>query len=201
MHVSTFLKQAKNQATKNGQHTHVDLWGKMPITSIEGYSYFINFTNDKAQWATVEGLKQKNEATQKVEDYISYLKTHGMTPEAIRCDKGEEFLNVELTNWLKGQGVIVKFTAPYSPSQNGVAERQNRTLVELARAMINAQKLPFWLWFQAITHAAYLCNRAYTKALEETPYQCWKNKKPNISHLKEFGAPVYVLKQYLTELQ
>ena len=142
----------------------------MPITSIEGYSYFINFTNDKAQWATVEGLKQKNEVTQKVKDYISYLKTHGMMPEAIQCDEGGEFLNVELTNWLKSQGVTVEFTVPYSPSQNGVAERQNRTLVELTRAMINAQKLPFWLWFQAITHAAYLHNRAYMKALEETPY-------------------------------
>ena len=64
--------------------------------------------------------------------------------------------------------------------------------------MINARKLPFWLWFQAIIHAAYLHNRAYMKALEETPYQCWKNKKPNISHLKEFGTPVYVLKQYPT---
>ena len=64
--------------------------------------------------------------------------------------------------------------------------------------MINAQNLPFWLWFQAITHAAYLHNRAYTKALEKTPYQCWKNKKPNILHLKGFGAPVYVLKQYPT---
>ena len=92
MHVSTFLKQAKKQATKNSQRTHVDLWGKMPITSIEGYSCFINFTNDKAQWATVEGLKQKNEVTQKAKDYISYLKTHGMMPEAIQCDKGE-FLN------------------------------------------------------------------------------------------------------------
>ena len=55
----------------------------MPITSVEDYSYFINFTNDKAQWATVEGLKQKNEATQKVKDYITYLKAHGMMPEAI----------------------------------------------------------------------------------------------------------------------
>ena len=91
---------------------------------------------------------------------------------------------------------MVEYTAPYSPSHNGVAERQNRTLVELARAMINAQKLPFWLWFQAITHAAYLHNRAYTKALQETPYQCWNHKKPNISHLKEFGAPVYILRQY-----
>ena len=83
MHVSTFPKKAENQATKNSQRTHVDLWGKMPIISIEGYSYFINFTNDKVQWATVEGLKQKNEVTQKVKDYISYLKTHGMMPEAI----------------------------------------------------------------------------------------------------------------------
>ena len=55
----------------------------MPITSIEGYSYFINFTDDKAHWATVEGLKQKKKVSLKVKAYISYLITHGMMPEAI----------------------------------------------------------------------------------------------------------------------
>ena len=87
-------------------------------------------------------------------------------------------------------------TAPYSPSQNGVAERMNGTLVELARTMISAQDLPEFLWEPAVAHAAYLRNRAYTEPLKEkTPYEIWMMKKPNVSHLREFGAPVWVLLQ------
>ena len=93
-------------------------------------------------------------------------------------------------------------TAPYSPSQNGVAERLNQTLVELAWVMINAHGLPWWLWFLAVIHAAYLPNRVGTKALaDKTPYECWKNNRPNVAHLRdvahlrEFGVLVYILRQ------
>jgi hypothetical protein len=79
-------------------------------------------------------------------------------------------------------------------SQNGVADRMNRTLVELARAMI--RDLPTFLWEYAVAHSTYLRNRAYTKSLlNQTPYEKWFQKKPNISHLQEFGAPVWVLLQ------
>ena len=71
----------------------------------------------------------------------------------------------------------------------------NRTLVELARAMITARSLPEFLWEYAILHAAYIRNRCYTKTLSITPYEIWFKRKPNISHLREFGAPVWVLLQ------
>jgi hypothetical protein len=75
--------------------------------------------------------------------------------------------------------------------QNGVAERMNRTLVEIARAMIRG--LPEFLWEYAISHATYLRNCVTNKSLKrQTPYKKWFGKKPNVSHLREFGAPVWV---------
>jgi hypothetical protein len=71
----------------------------------------------------------------------------------------------------------------------------NRTVVELARAMINKQDLPHFLWELAASHAVYLWNRSYTRPLDKTPYEIWKEKKPNVAHLREFGAPVWVLLQ------
>ena len=69
----------------------------------------------------------------------------------------------------------------------------NRTLVELSRTMITAKELPEFLWEYAVLHAAYLRNRSYTKHLQnETPYQGWHDTKPDISHLREFGASVWV---------
>jgi len=77
-------------------------------------------------------------------------------PQAFHCDKGQEFINNHLIQWLWKQGIELQMTAPYSSSQNGAAEHLNQTLVELARAMLFGQKLPAFLWEYAIQHAVYL---------------------------------------------
>ena len=99
-----------------------------------------------------------------------------------------------MQSWCQAQGIELQTTAPYSPSQNGIAEHMNHTLVELAHVMLIALDLPEFLWKQAVAHATYLRNHAYTKAVEgTTPYERWNNKKPNVAHLREFGMPVWIL--------
>ena len=72
----------------------------------------------------------------------------------------------------------------------------NRTLVELAHAMLMAADLPEFLWEPAVVHATYLRNLSYTKPRAKmTPYQLWNGRKPNVAHLREFGAPIWVLLQ------
>lgn len=103
---------------------------------------------------------------------------------------------MELQTWCAWQGIEIQTMAPYSPSQNGIAEQMNRTIVELARAMLNAQQLPQFLWEYAVAHAAYLHNHAFTKPLgNKTPYETWFKRRPDVSHLHEFGAPVWILLQ------
>ena len=182
--------------TKAGELTHIDLWGKYEIASIHGNQYYILFIDDATRYVTVHFLKRKDEAAKQVKEYLTYLKTQEKFPKAIRIDRGSEFLNQNLKPWFNENGLEIQTTAPYSPSQNGVAERMNRTLVELGCAMIKGQNLPEFLWEYAIAHAAYLRNRAYTKFLKDkTPYQEWFKSKPNVNHLREFGAPVWVMLQ------
>ena len=72
----------------------------------------------------------------------------------------------------------------------------NRTLVELARTILVASKLPEFLWELAVEHVAYVRNFAFTRARPDmTPYQAWHGIKPDVSHLREFGAPVWILQQ------
>src|ERR1700676_2648874 len=129
-------------------------------------------------------------------NYLTYLKARGHKPKGIQIDRGKEFINEKLEQWCKEQGIELRLTAPYSPPQNGMAERMNRTLEELARANLNGQGIPEYLWEYAISHVAYVRNRAYTKPMGTlTPYQGGFNNKPNIAHLQEFGAPVCILLQ------
>src|SRR6267154_3649460 len=99
-------------------------------------------------------------------------------PRKIRVDNGKEYINNELLTWCKDKGIEIQTTAPYTPEQNGVAERFNRTLTELACAMIIARDLPEFLWAEAVAHAAYLRNHVPTRALEgATPEKIWSGTK------------------------
>jgi len=105
-------------------------------------------------------------------------------PKAMRIDRGREFVNKTLLEWCYLKGMQVHMTAPYSPSQNGVTERINHTLEELARAMRLAADLPTFLWEQAVAHAAYVRNQAYSSTIKTaTPYERWHGQKPDVSHL------------------
>ena len=82
---------------------------------------------------------------------------------------------------------------PYSPDQNGVAERMNRTLLESARSMMVHPGLLDKFWAEAVDCVAYIRNRTPTSAIKcnKTPLEFWSGRKPDILHLKVFGCTAY----------
>src|ERR1700677_1402278 len=190
-----FPKYGATRAIDVGDITHSDLWGPTRIESIGRNLYYVAFIDDYSRYITIKFLKSKSDAAQKVKDYTEWIKTQsGRTIKAFRFDGGGEFMSKSLKGWLDGLGIERQASAPYSPQQHGVAERPNRTLVELMRAMLIDSKLPKFLWAEAVLHAAYVRNRAMTTALTgKTPYEAMFHTKPDISHLRPFGSDVYVL--------
>lgn len=99
----------------------------------------------------------------------------------------------EFESYLRSRGICHEVTVAYSPQQNGVAERMNRTLMESARAMLSHAGLPNSYWAEALATAAYLRNRTPTTAIKEaaTPYEKWYGRKPSVDHLRVFGCVAY----------
>ena len=87
-------------------------------------------------------------------------------------------------------GIVPQYTMSWTWSQNGVAERRNRTLKDMVRSMISHSTLPKSLWGKAIKTAVYILNRVPSKAVAKTPYELWTSKKPSIRHLHVWGCPV-----------
>lgn len=86
-----------------------------------------------------------------------------------------------------------QLSVPYSPAQNGAAERMNRTLVESARSMLSRADLPTEFWAEALNTAVYLRNRSPTSTVKgSTPHECFFGHKPDISHLKVFGCQAFL---------
>ena len=99
----------------------------------------------------------------------------------------------EFAQFCKDRGISHEFTCPYTPEQNGVSERLNRTLIETARSMIYHAKVPLKFWAEAVNTAVYLRNRSPTNALKDkTPFECWFGEKPDLSNLRVFGCICFV---------
>ena len=108
-------------------------------------------------------LKEKSEALIKFKQYRSFVKTQtDWKLKKFRVDGGEEFLGKEFRKFLLDNRIQLEITAPYSPSQNGIAEWLNQTLVEHAHAILHQHDLSHSLWKEAIAYATYLKNRSLT---------------------------------------
>jgi hypothetical protein len=98
----------------------------------------------------------------------------------------------EMIKYLKSQGIEHNPTAGYSPQSNGVAERMNRTLFDMACTMIDASGAPHELWGEAVLAAAHIRNRLPTSTLDgKTPHEAWTGEKPTIGHIRKWGCKVY----------
>jgi len=101
---------------------------------------------------------------------------------------------------MKGLKSIVKnlafniiFSAPRTLQQKGVVERKNRALEEIARSLLNETNLPKYFWVDAVNTACYVLNRVLIRTiLKKTPYELFKGRKPNISHLRVFGFKFFI---------
>ena len=88
-----------------------------------------------------------------------------------------------------------------TPQQNGVAERRNRTLLDMVRSMMSHATLPISFWGYALETAAYILNLVPSKSVPRTPQEMWTGRKPSLSHIHIWGCPAYVLNDKANKLE
>jgi len=114
--------------------------------------------------------------------------------DSIRSDHRGEFQNEKFSKFFEKMRILHNFSALRTPQQNGVVERKNRSLEELARTMLSESSLPKYFWADAVSTSCYVMNRVLIRSiLKKTPYELFNGRKPNISHLKVFGCNCFVL--------
>jgi hypothetical protein len=121
----------------------------------------------------------------------NFNKCHtGCKVRTLRSDNGGEYLSCAFKEHLAEHGITHQLTVPYTPQQNGTAERLNRTLLNSTRSMLNHMNCDKIFWAKAVTTACYIKNRITTTGLPNniTPHEIWIGKKPDVSHLRVFGS-------------
>lgn len=191
-HRSSF-KSSENRATSVGALVHADLCGPMQVESIGGAKYFLLLKDDFSRYRSVYFLKAKSEVCLFLERFIKTVprETTGCV-KILRTDNGLEFVNKKVEILLNSNNINHQRTVPYTPEQNGRAEREMRTIVEAARTMIHAADLNLSLWAEAVNTAVFVINRSGPSGLEgTTPFELWFQKKPIADLFRVFGAVVF----------
>lgn len=179
------------RATKVGEIVHSDVMGPMEEPSLGNKRYCVSFKDDYSKYRCVYFIKEKSEVVHKIDDFIKSAAANGHNVKTLLTDNGTEYDNRAVKDVLNG--IEHRMIMPYTPEQNGSAERENRTLVEAARAMLNAKHLPKKLWAEAINTACYVLNRSANSAEKgKTPYELWHGRKGAIHHLHIFGTDCFV---------
>ena len=142
LHKLPFPKTATFRGEKVLDLIHTDLWGPARVTSAGGKRYMLTITDDYSRFSKVYFLHSK---TQVFEYFIEYKnwseRLHETKIKRVRSDNGGEFTSNEFEEYLRTEGIQHQKTVPYNPEQNGVAERLNRTLGDMARCMLNDKKI------------------------------------------------------------
>nr|KAJ0203047.1 hypothetical protein LSAT_V11C500252350 [Lactuca sativa] len=137
---------------------------------------------------------EKSDATPKLKAFIKQIEVQlKKTVRNIRSDNGLEFKNKDFEDFLADKGITHNFLAPYTPQQNEIVERRNRSLCEAARTMLSFASLPLYFWADAIAAACYTQNRSLlNKRFSITPYEIINNRKPNVKFLHIFGSRCFI---------
>ncbi|KAK9072512.1 hypothetical protein SSX86_008946 [Deinandra increscens subsp. villosa] len=177
---------------------HTDISGPYP-DGITGHNSFITFIDDYSRYMYLYLIKEKSESLETFKDFKAEVENQLKCKiKVVRSDRGGEYYGRHTDvgqapgpfyRFCKDHGIINQYTMPGTPQQNGVAERRNRTLMNMVRSMLANSGLPQFLWTEALKTAVHILNRVPSKSVPKTPFELWTGRKPSLRYMKIWGCP------------
>lgn len=177
-------------ASKTLELVHADLCGPIIPDTASGNKYFLLIVDDYSRVMWVYLLRSKSDAFGAFKRFRALVEDGSERKvKMLRTDRGGEFMSADFMRYCEDEGIGRQYTNPYTPQQNGVVERRNRTVMGMTRSFLKGRHLPAMFWGEAVRHTVYVLNRLPTRSLTGmTPYEAWSNRKPDIAHIRVFGC-------------
>lgn len=177
-----------NRASEVLELIHTDVNGPLPSASLAGSKYFVTFIDDHSKKVFLYTMKLKSEVFDKLMEFKTLAENQtGKKIKRIRSDNGGEYENKRFEQFSKENGIVLERTIPYTPQQNGVSERYNRTIMERVRALLLESNLGDEFWGEACNTAVYLMNLIPKGGESCSPNELWNSEKVDLSKLRIFG--------------
>jgi hypothetical protein len=191
---STPFNKSETRASKPLELIHSDVSGPARIPAFGGARYVVSFIDDYSRYQRTYLMKYKSETLDKFKEFLNSVGMHSKDDyKTLRTDSGGEYISKVFKSFCKDNRINQQFTIPHTPQQNGVAERNWRSLMDITRSLLNESKLEKRWWGMAVLMATHIKNRSLTSGngSDKTPYELFYGKKPDLSNLKIFGSTVY----------
>ncbi|MCH81362.1 copia-type polyprotein, partial [Trifolium medium] len=187
---NAFNKSLPMRSSNVLEVVHSDVCGPFDVNSLGGNRYFVTFVDEYSRKMWIYLLKAKDEVFYVFKNFKALVENQsGRKLRILRTDGGGEYTSKVFESFCASNGVEHEVTAPYTPQHNGLVERRNRTILDMARCMVKHRDLPKSFRGEAVSTAVYVLNRSPTKKLKDkVPEEVWSAKKPSVSHFKVFGA-------------
>lgn len=188
-HREVIPKKAMWRASERWELIHADICGPISPTSNGGKRYLIYFIDDFSRKAW-DFLVYKADAFAFFKQFKSSVeKETGFSIKCLRTDRGGEFTSTEFNDYCRDNGIKRQLTTAYTPQQNGVVERTNRTVMNMVRSLLVEKNIPKNFWPKAVTWAIYILNQSPTTSVKDmTPEEAWSGVKPYVEHLRVSGC-------------
>ncbi|KAH9316607.1 hypothetical protein KI387_025234 [Taxus chinensis] len=179
-----FDKGKSWRATRPLDLVHSDVSGPFPSPSFTRALYILTFIDEFSRYTWVYFLKLKSEVFEHFQNFKALAeKQVERSIKVLRTDNGGEYVSNRFEDFYTSEGIALQRTVAYNPSQNGVAERKNRTLKEMATCMVHSKSLPPQYWAEAVNCACYIQNHVPHKQVRGmTPFEAWFGHKPDVEH-------------------
>nr|GEX41388.1 retrovirus-related Pol polyprotein from transposon TNT 1-94 [Tanacetum cinerariifolium] len=184
-HRASFKTKHTSSIKKCFHLLHVDLFRLVTPRSINHEKYTLVIIDEYSRYTWVYFLKKKSQAPETIMSFIKRVENQNdIKVKQLKTDNGTEFRNSILVNFCDEKGISQNFSSPYTPEQNGVVERKNKTLIEDARIMLSGTVFSKQYWTEAVATACDTQNRStVVKRHLKTPYEIFRKRIPNINFL------------------
>lgn len=185
-----FPKKGKWRASEKLELIHADLCGPITPISQGGKRYLFVLVDDFSRKIWIYFLADKAETFDVFKTFKSSVEKEAKTViRGLRTDRGGEFTSDDFNKYCNNSGIKRQLTAAYSPQQNGVAERRNRTIMSMVRCLLSEKEMPRSFWPEAARWTAHVLNRSPTKAVTDmVPEEKWSGIKPRVDYFRIFGS-------------
>jgi transposase InsO family protein len=193
----TRFKSKEYSTTRPLEIVHTDLVGPTKTKGLKGEKYFMLLVDDYTRMTAVFFLKNKSEAFENFKIYKEMVENEMDSKiKCLRYDNGGEFTSKEFMDYCNNHGIKRQFFIARTPQQNGVVERKNRTVQEMAQTMLMDSKLTDIFWTQAVHTTVHIQNRVMLRNnTDKTPYELWKGRPTNVKHFRVFGSKCYIKRE------
>lgn len=189
-HREAIPKKSIWRAKQQLQLIHSDIYGPTSPESHGNKRYILTFIDDFSRKIWVYFLNEKSETFTIFKEFKTMTeKETSLALCCLRTDRGGESNSNEFSNFYKAQGIKRQLTTTYTPQQNGVIERKNRTIMNMVRCILEEKRLPKMFWLEAAKWPCHVLNRSLASTIKDkTPEECWSGFKPSVEHFKVFGC-------------